>query len=77
MNSERRKRLQKVYDELYDLHDDLSNIQSEESDCFDNIPDNLRESESACTIENNVSELEDAVDSLSDALERIDEVLTN
>lgn len=77
MNDDRRKRLKKVYDDLYALYFKLNNIQSEEGDYFDSIPGYHRESESACKIKDNVSNLKNAVDSLSYALERIDEVLVN
>lgn len=45
MNNARRKKLQKIYDQLEELKEKLDFIIEEEQTAFDNMPDSLWETE--------------------------------
>ena len=76
MNKARRKSIQDVADQLEELKSTLEDIQYEEEECRDNIPDNLKGSaryeaaDEACnTLSDAVSDLEDIISSLSELAE--------
>ena len=45
MNKIRRKNLQSIIDQLEELRISLEDIQAEEEECRDNIPENMQDSE--------------------------------
>lgn len=70
MNKVRRKNLQSIVDQLEELKSSLEDIQAEEEEYRDNMPENLQSSERY--------ELADAAcDSLSDAVDSLDEVISS
>lgn len=76
MNKARRKNIQDVVDQLETLKSTLEEIQGEEEDCRDSIPENLQGSEryekadEACdTLGEAVSSLEDVITSLGELAE--------
>ncbi len=76
MNKVRRKNLQSVYDRLEGLKERLEELQGEEEECCDNIPENMRASEryersdNACyCIDEAVRQLDEAMDNIMSAIE--------
>ena len=76
MNKIRRKALKALMDQLEDIKSALEEIQSEEEDYRDNIPENLQGSEryeiadAACdNLSDTVSSLEDVISSIEAAAE--------
>lgn len=83
MNKLRRKTLGKIQVDiataiqiLTPALSELEDLQAEEEQCYDNMPEGLRESEMVCTLEENVDKLSDAVSSLDTAINDIIEVQT-
>lgn len=76
MNRERRKNLQSIADQLEELKGSLEDLQSEEEEYRDNIPENMQGSEryeiaeAACgNMEEAVSWIEEAISSIAGAIE--------
>lgn len=61
MNNDRRKRLTALLEELSGLRSTLEQIQSEEQDAYDNMPEGLQQSEHGEKAEQACSYLDDAM----------------
>ena len=72
MNKNRRKALKALMDQLEDIKSSLEEIQSEEEDYRDNIPENLQGSERYEIADTACDNLYDAVSSLEDAISSIE-----
>ncbi len=71
MNNQRRKQIEAVLNKLADLRSRVEELQSEEQDYFDNMPENLQQSERGEKAEQAASRLEDtlaAFDEIEEAL---------
>lgn len=75
MNKERRKALQTIVDQLATLQMQLEEIQTEEEDYRDNIPENFQSGERYERTEEICESLSDAVSSLEDATSSIEEAI--
>ena len=73
MNKKRRERLQAAIDHLDQAVSIVEGVRDEESDCKDNMPENLQDSERYEAMENAVDALEDAITSINDANESIEQ----
>lgn len=73
MNNDRRKRIQAVLDELADFRSRVSDLQGEEQDYFDNMPENLQQSERGEKAEQAASRLEDALTAFDEIEEALQE----
>ena len=67
MNKERRKRLDDVIDKLEELQQEVAAIGEEEREAYDNLPDNLNDTDMA----NQMSENADDLDSLDGDFESL------
>lgn len=81
MNKQRRKEISRIINklrsivsktELEDCINDLDNVLYEESESFENIPENLQDSERAIESENAIGVLEDVLDELNNACDEDD-----
>lgn len=75
MNNERRKRISEVIEKLHDLKADIFMLQDEEQEAFDNMPDNIRDSDKGQLMEAAIDDLTtsgDAIDEAIDTLESIE-----
>lgn len=72
MNKTRRKALKALMDQLEDIKSSLEEIQSEEEDYRDNIPENLQGSERYEIADAACDNLSDAVSSLEDVISSIE-----
>jgi len=71
MNNQRRKEIQAVIDELAALRSRVEDLQNEEQESYDNMPEGLQQSERGEKAEQAASRLEDALtafDEIEDAL---------
>lgn len=66
MNKARRKRLEDIIDKLDDIKSEIESIREEEQEAYDNIPDNLNDSEMATTMEENIDNLDEVLLNLED-----------
>ena len=74
MNKERRKNISNVASKIEKMNDELQSLLDEEQDYFDNIPENLQGSERAADAEMYIDILTEAVDLISEAIEKLTEV---
>ena len=72
MNKLQRKVLDEIVEKLESIRNDLEGLNSEEQDKFDNLPENLQESDRGLTFETNadilncvVGEIESVINCLS------------
>ena len=72
MNKARRKALRGVVDAIMDARATLGPLTDEETEYRDNMPENLQGSEKAERADESASALENALDSLDDAVEQIE-----
>ena len=75
MNKVRRKNLQAIIDRLEELKGSLEDLQAEEEEYRDNIPENFQSGERYEHIEEICESLSDAVSSLEDATSSIEEAI--
>ena len=68
MNKERRKNIQGILDQLEELKGSLEEVQAEEEDYRDNIPENLQGSE-------RYEKADEACDTLSEAVDSLDDII--
>lgn len=73
MNKQRRIALQEINDKLRECVEGIEALREEEQEYYDNIPENLHQSERAAVSEDVISALESACSSLEDAINYIDE----
>lgn len=74
MNNTRRKQIEDKISSLQIIYDELECLKDEEEEYYDNIPDNLRESERATSSEEIISNFEDALETLSSAIEELENI---
>lgn len=75
MNQQRRQQLTKVVDLLRNAETDLDRIRDEEQDCMDAMPENLQNSERFSSMESAVDCLEDAIESVQQATEYVNDAI--
>lgn len=83
MNAKRRKNIALIVKEIEELSEkmesilnDLETIKSEEEECFENIPENLQDSERYATAEETVDNLDSAYDTLQEAIDNLGDVVS-
>lgn len=75
MNKQRRKWLESVINKLEEQRDELANIQEEEQECYDNLPEGIQESDRGVQIQENADELDSASSDIDDIIERLYEII--
>ena len=75
MNNPRRKKLNTILEQLIKIHAALEEVKDEEQDYFDNIPENLRNSEHYDKAKNAVAALEDALSMFDEIADNIEVAL--
>lgn len=75
MNNPRRKKLNTILEQLIKIHAALEEVKDEEQDYFDNIPENLRNSERYDKAENAVAAFEDALSMFDEIADNIEVAL--
>lgn len=77
MNQQRRKRLNKIMEQIDLLMDDLEEIQSEEQEAFDNMPEQFQEGERGEAMQEAIDNLDNAWSSLEEAKDTLEEIINN
>lgn len=67
MNAERRKKIQQLRDQLADIKNAIEELQGEEQEYVDNVPENMQGGE-------RYEKAEQAADALTEAADAVDEV---
>lgn len=73
MNNSRRFRIDKSKSYLELALDMIRDILFEEQDSYNNLPENLQDSERGNAMEDCIQNLEDSIDSIEEALEYLEE----
>lgn len=73
MNNKRRKHINNIINILETSKDEISEILEEEQDAFDNLPENLMESERGELAQNAIDLLEEAVNNVEEAINNLEE----
>lgn len=73
MNKDRRKAIQELASRLEDIQAELEAIKEEEQESLDALPENLRYSERASTMEEALEQLDAACDGLTEATNALNE----
>jgi len=69
MNKQRRKAITEIVSKLEEIMADLNTLQEEEQEAFDNLPEGLQDSEKGEAMETAAGLLEEAVNSVGDAID--------
>ena len=84
MNAARRKAIKSVISQIEAIQFELENIleaidtiRDEEQECFDNIPENMQESERYEKAETAVENLDDAYDSFGELCDSLEDIITS
>lgn len=75
MNKKRRTAVKDVCSQLKLIKEQLSDIQYEEQDVYDNIPDNLLETDAAEESGEAIDKMEEAADYIDDAIDCLQELV--
>lgn len=77
LNAGRRKKLTVAIDHLREASNIVDQIKDEEQDSLDNMPENLQESERYSNMEEAVDVLEDALVSINEAFEHVEDAMNH
>ena len=69
MNNQRRKSIDAIVAILQQAQANLENIQEEEQECFDNLPESFQDGEKGETAQEAIDSLQNAYDSIEEAIE--------
>ena len=75
MNKDRRNWLSQVILALDEQRLELENIQSDEQESYDNMPESLQYSERAETISDNIDDLGSCISDLEDIIENLQDIV--
>ena len=76
MNKARRKELESIVSIIESAAESLEYTISDEEDAYDRLPESLQESQRGDEMEENISDLNDALSSLEEAVEIINDVIS-
>lgn len=75
MNANRRKSIEKILSQIEDLKTELESLKDEEREYYDNMPESLQGGERGQDAQRYVDELDNALNSLDEAIAFGNEVL--
>lgn len=76
MNEERRKKLEAVNRLLDQCKSDLEEIQGDEQEMFDNMPENLQQGDKGQKVEEAIDCLQQAIDGVGDSISQIETAIS-
>lgn len=74
MNKQRRKRLGVAFDKVSEAMEILEEVKSEETDSYDNLPDNFRDGDRGEEMQGYIEMLDEAYNYLDDANSVIEQI---
>lgn len=77
MNKTQRKNIERLFDRLSEINEELEYIKNEEEEKMDNLPENLQNSVKYEEFETAVKALDDALSSITEACDRLEELFNN
>lgn len=73
MNNTRRRELMRINNALEELKDRVDDVMCEEQDSFNNLTDNLQQTERGQAMEEAINNLDDALNAIEEAIDCISE----
>lgn len=73
MNNVRRRELMRINNALEELKDRVDDVMCEEEDSFNNLTENLQQTEKGQAMEEAINNLNDAIDAIEEAIDCISE----
>lgn len=73
MNNARRKQLAEIAEQLQELRDRIEQLQGEEQDGFDNLPESLQQGERGQAMEQAAEQMGNALDAIDEAAQALEE----
>lgn len=73
MNNNRRKQISALLAQLNEIRDSVEQLQGEEQEGFDNLPEGLQQSEKGHSMEQAAEQLGSALESVDEALQALEE----
>lgn len=77
MNKTQRKNIERLFDRLSEINEELEYIKNEEEEKMDNLPENLQNSVKYEEFEAAVKALDDALSSITEACDKLEELFNN
>lgn len=77
MNNKRRKEISNNLNSLIMIKENFERILSDEEDSYDNIPENLLNSDRAMDSEDAINSLDDVISYLTDAVDNIEDAINS
>lgn len=77
MNQMRRRQIETAVSVLSSALDTLQELQQEEQDAYDNLPEGLQGAERGMTMEEAANALQDAVDSIAEAIQSAENAIAD
>lgn len=77
MNKTQRKNIERLFDRLSEINEELEYIKNEEEEKMDNLPENLQNSVKYEEFETAVEALDDALNSITEACDKLEELFNN
>lgn len=75
MNKQRRKELSDLLGQLQDIRERLENLRDDEQSAYENMPENLRDSERGEAAQNMIYNLDDAFTEIDNACDTLEEIV--
>ena len=73
MNKQRRKAIQQALDQIADLRTSIEEINEEEQESFDNLPESFQDSEKGETIQEAIDFLETATGAFDEVIDSLEQ----
>ena len=74
MNNQRRKEIAKAVAMLDDVYDILDDVNCDENDAYDNMPENLQDGDRAFNMQDNIDKLDNACSSINEIMDSLNEI---
>lgn len=77
MNKQRRNRIEYVKTKLGELKYEIENLQEEEDEEYNNLPENIQDSDQGQSMYETANNLQDAADFIDEAIDYLDQSIEN
>lgn len=76
MNAQRRKRIDALIVKMQEISTEIEELQSEERDAFDNLPESIQYSERGEQMERSADSLEEAQSDIDSIINNLEEIIS-
>lgn len=75
MNKARRQKLQNIIDTLEEQRMQMNYVQYDEQEAYDNLPENIQDSDRGSDMNDNINDLESAVSDLEEIISNLQSIV--